>query len=140
MSETGETRGNTDHEVLINNLFELTERSVDADVDYGDSGRVRITSVSWAAKDNESVMHVQHEYVRVDRWTKTPCRYRVNYLIGKTSDFCEGEYPLFKPGSESEVSIFYLSNSYTEMEHWANITGDSQSLSKLAELLSAVTD
>lgn len=137
MTENGEIREGSPNKSLLENLLSSAEGSVDTNFTYGDIGRVRVTSIEWAAKLGKRLVFVQHEHIELDLWTKTPCTYRENYLIGRTSSFHDGEYPAFNPDPESEISVFYLSNAYTEMEGWRNITTNSTFLDKLSGLLPA---
>ncbi|MBP9738183.1 hypothetical protein KBD20_00675 [Candidatus Saccharibacteria bacterium] len=137
MSETTRSDQEPTDRSFLDALLLSAEAGTESDITYEKIGRVRITSARWAAEEGEQVVYVQHEYERIDPWTKIKCRYGENYLIGRTEAFHKGEYPTFRPNTESEVSVFYLSNSYTEMEGWRDITNNIPRLENMASLIPA---
>lgn len=135
MSEVTRSDREPTDKSYLGTLLLSAKVGVGTDITYEKVGRVRITSVGWASEGNEQVVYVQHEYDKIDPWTKTKCRYRESYLIGRTEAFHKGEYPTFKLNPENEISIFYLSNSYTEMEEWRDITSNTPRLEDVASLV-----
>lgn len=123
-------------EKLAKGILRIAEMSVGLTLQPYNGGTLRVSTAQWAAMDGEDVAHIHYEHGEQNPWSDTVSRYRESYLVGRSTSFSVGDYPPLAPDLERSINVFYLSNCYTEMERWSDI---SRSTVKLHALLNLFT-